>query len=132
MKGRIFPKLTKRHAKTPLFSGFFAVLVPRETDTENQTVTRETYNFDTHHSPVNFAFALEFYSLIITVYVLKTYVKSAFSFRFNTQIIVCKHRKLHNNRFTPRLQYLYCYLSHRNTAYPKSLTTSKRAICQPY
>ena len=87
--------MTKRHAKTPLFSGFFAILVPRETDTENQTVTRETYNFYTHHSPVNFAFSLEFYLLIFTVYILKTYVKSAFSFRFNTQIIVYKHRKLH-------------------------------------
>ena len=66
----------------PLFSGFFAVLVPRETDTENQTVTRETYNFNTHHNPVNSAFALEFYSLITTVYVLKTYVKIVIFFRF--------------------------------------------------
>ena len=59
VKGRIFPKLTKWHAKTLLFSGFFAVIVPRETDTKNQTVTRETYNFDTHHSPVNSAYSLE-------------------------------------------------------------------------
>ena len=66
----------------PLFSGFFAVLVPRETDTENQTVSRETYIFDTHHSPVNSAFSLEFYLLIITVYVLKTYVKIVIFFRF--------------------------------------------------
>lgn len=50
-----------------LFSGFFAVLVSRETDAENQTVTRETYNFNTHHSPVNSAFSLEFHLLIITV-----------------------------------------------------------------
>ena len=55
---------------------------PRETDTENQTVTRETYNLDTHHSPVNFDFALEFYSLIITVYVLTTYVKIVIFFPF--------------------------------------------------
>ena len=95
MKDQIFPKLTKRHAKTPLFSGFFAILVSRETDTEKQTVTRETYNFNANHNPVNSAFALEFYSLITTVYILKTYAKSAFSSRFNTQIIVCKHRKLH-------------------------------------
>ena len=66
----------------PLFSGFFAVLVPRETDTENQTVTRETYNFNTHHTPVNSAFSLEFYSLIITVYILKTYAKIVIFFPF--------------------------------------------------
>ena len=82
VKGRIFPKSTKRHAKTPLFSGFFAVLVPRETDAENQNVTRETYNFNTHHNPVNSAFALEFYSLIITVYILETYVKIVIFFQF--------------------------------------------------
>lgn len=64
MKGRNFPKSTKRHAKTLLFSGFFAVFVSRETDAENQTVTRETYNFNAHHSPVDSTFSLEFHLLI--------------------------------------------------------------------
>lgn len=65
-----------------LFSGFFAVLVSRETDAENQTVTRETYNFNTRHSTVYSAFSLRFYSLIITVYVQKTYVKIVIFFPF--------------------------------------------------
>lgn len=87
MKGQKFPKPTEKHAKTLLFSGFFAVLVSRETEAENQTVSRETYNFNTHHSPANSAFSLEFHSLIITVYVLKTYAKIGFSPSFLPQII---------------------------------------------
>jgi len=45
VKGRKFPKSTKKRARIPLFSGFFVVFVSRETDVENQTVPRETYNF---------------------------------------------------------------------------------------
>jgi len=39
------PKTDQKRAKSPLFSGFFAVFVSRETDAENQTVPRETYIF---------------------------------------------------------------------------------------
>ena len=76
MKGRNFPKSTKRHAKTLLFSGFFAVLVSRETDAENQTVPRETYIFNCLKYPSRYRFCARFYSLIIAVLHLKSYVKN--------------------------------------------------------
>ena len=38
-------KSFQKQAKTPLFSGVFAVFVPRETDDKNQIVPRETYMF---------------------------------------------------------------------------------------
>lgn len=76
VKGRNFPKSTKRHAKTLLFSGFFAVLVSRETDAENQTVPRETYIFNCLKYPSRYRFCARFYSLIIAVLHLKSYVKN--------------------------------------------------------
>ncbi len=76
MKGRNFPKSTKRHAKTLLFSGFFAVLVSRETGTENQAVPRETYIFNCLKYPSRYRFCARFYSLIIAVLHLKSYVKN--------------------------------------------------------
>ena len=76
MKGQKFPKSTEKHAKTLLFSGFFAVLVSRETDAENQTVPRETYIFHCLKYPSQYRFCARFYSLIIAVLHLKSYVKN--------------------------------------------------------
>ncbi len=76
MKGQIFPKSTEKHAKTLLFSGFFAVLVSRETDTENQTVPRETYVLHCLKYPSPYRFCARFYSLIVAVLRLKSYVKN--------------------------------------------------------
>lgn len=79
MKGQKFPKPTEKHAKTLLFSGFFAVFVSRETDAKNQTVPRETYIFRRLKYPFRYRFCARFYSLIIAVLRLKSYVKNRLS-----------------------------------------------------
>ncbi len=76
MKGQKFPKSTEKHTKILLFSGFFAVPVSRETDAENQTVPRETYIFHCLKYPSRYCFCARFYSLIIAVLHLKSYVKN--------------------------------------------------------
>lgn len=76
MKGQKFPKPTEKHAKALLFSGFFAVFVSRETDAENKTVPRETYIFHYLKYPFRYRFCARFYSLIIAVLHLKSYVKN--------------------------------------------------------
>lgn len=40
-------QIVSKTSKTPLFSVFFTVFVPRETDDENRIVPRETYMFFT-------------------------------------------------------------------------------------
>ena len=87
MKGQKFPKPTEKHAKTLLFSGFFAVFVSRETDAENQTVPRETYIFHCLKYPFRYRFCARFYSLIIAVLRRKSYVKIGFFTSFLPQII---------------------------------------------
>lgn len=79
MKGQKFPKPTEKHAKTLLCSGFFAVFVSRETDAENQIVPRETYIFHCLKYPFRYRFCARFYSLIVAVLRLKSYVKNRFS-----------------------------------------------------
>lgn len=87
MKGQKFPKPTEKHAKALLFSGFFAVFVSRETDAENQTVPRETYIFHYLKYPFRYRFCARFYSLIVAVLHLKSYVKNGFHASFLPQII---------------------------------------------
>ncbi len=98
VKGRNFPKSTKRHAKTLLFSGFFAVLVSRETDAENQTVTRETYNFNCLKYPSRYRFCARFYSLIFVVLHLKSYVKNGFHTPFYHKLSIFGRQNSAQNR----------------------------------
>lgn len=76
MKGQKFPKPTEKYTKTLLFRGLFTVFVSRETDAENQTVPRETYIFHCLKYPFRYRFCARFYSLIIAVLRLKSYVKN--------------------------------------------------------
>ncbi len=98
MKGQKFPKPTEKHAKALLFSGFFAVFVSRETDAENQTVPRETYIFHYLKYPSRYRFCARFYSLIVDVLRLKSYVKTAFTHRFYLKLSIFKHQYFAQNQ----------------------------------
>lgn len=109
MKGQKFPKPTEKHAKSLLFSGFFAVFVSRETDAENQTVPRETYIFHYLKYPSRYRFCARFYSLIVDVLRLKSYVEKRLPHTVLPQIIHIRTPKFrtkskpfsqHPSRFT--------------------------------
>lgn len=124
MKGRNFPKSTKRHAKTLLFSGFFAVLVSRETDAENQTVPRETYIFNCLKYPSRYRFCARFYSLIFVVLHLKSYVKNGFHTPFYHKLSIFGRQNSAQNR-SPFHNTRHDFTAARSARKNASPTTSR-------
>lgn len=118
MKCQKFPKPTEKHAKTLLFSGFFAVFVSRETDAENQTVPRETYIFHCLKYPSQYRFCARFYSLIIAVLHLKSYVKNRLF-----HIVFTSHYPYSNTNISHKIKAI--------SATPRSDFTAARSTRQP-